>query len=454
MKKKSFLVTLVALAFLAGAISIPVARADSVPDAGMELVQYFIDMFENDWSIGSYYDMSADGYGYAQSTSIPGSPAFTPYKRDPLDVQASMNLTPIQSPSTSEDGIIDLISRANETLYIEQMYIYETLNDLLLEIIDAKDRGVDVRVIQDDGTYDHNDASATILEAHGIPVRRLVEQPSSGAPFDMLHNKGVIVDGELVLVSSINWSPTSLRNNRETGVIIESSSVAAYYEDLFTYDWARAVDFVPTGSRADPVPESSHYFSPTTYSGYTNVTCLAAPDNCFDVINSLLLGAHESILISTYTLSSSFLLDTIGQKVGDGLDVRLMLEKSPVSTDEQNYNRWSMANLTAIGVMKPSGTYYYANGKWASSTFDYQHCKYAIIDGETLIISSGNWAQSSCPKPQADGDVDGNRDWWFVVKGAMIDVEETPGMDPVLLMLALTTSAIASSLYVHKKLKW
>ncbi|MHA1584139.1 MAG: hypothetical protein ACTSWL_02705, partial [Promethearchaeota archaeon] len=79
----------------------------------------------------------------------------------------------------------------------------------------------------------------------------------------------------------------------------------------------------------------------------------------------------------------------------------------------------TMYNMTYIGQQSSANpsTTLYADGHWASSDFTYQHSKYAILDNKTLILSSGNWAKTSCPTPQDDGDVDGNRDWWIVVYG-------------------------------------
>ena len=46
-----------------------------------------------------------------------------------------------------------------------------------------------------------------------------------------LHNKGIIVDGESVLVSSINMGSSAMNRNREMGVIIHSPMVTQYYLD-------------------------------------------------------------------------------------------------------------------------------------------------------------------------------------------------------------------------------
>ena len=154
--------------------------------------------------------------------------------------------------------------------------------------------------------------SATVLKQHGIPVRVLKSNASLNIPFSSFHNKGVIVDGTTVLISSINWSPQSLGTNREAGIIVASTDVAAYYTTLFNFDWGRSPDFVPSSSYSDPTASGSgHSFTPTTFSGKMDVTCIASPDNCFDVVNTILKGATKSIYVSVYTLSNPYLIDTL-----------------------------------------------------------------------------------------------------------------------------------------------
>ena len=54
-----------------------------------------------------------------------------------------------------------------------------------------------------------------------------------------LHNKGAIVDGESVLISSINWGDSAMVRNREMGLIITSAEVAEPYIQSWYADWNR-----------------------------------------------------------------------------------------------------------------------------------------------------------------------------------------------------------------------
>jgi cardiolipin synthase A/B len=72
-----------------------------------------------------------------------------------------------------------------------------------------------------------------------------------------VHNKGVIVDGKRVLVSSINWNENSPSYNREAGLIIDHTGAAGYFTGVFDCDWdssARGNDPAVPGSYVSASP--------------------------------------------------------------------------------------------------------------------------------------------------------------------------------------------------------
>lgn len=52
-----------------------------------------------------------------------------------------------------------------------------------------------------------------------------------------IHNKGALVDGRRVLISSINWNQNSVQNNREAGVVLNSEEAYRFYDGVFQQDW-------------------------------------------------------------------------------------------------------------------------------------------------------------------------------------------------------------------------
>ena len=96
----------------------------------------------------------------------------------------------------------------------------QAVDQIINATIDAAERGVDVRVITEEANKD-NDLVAKLFGEHGIPVVWFKE-----TWFAALHNKGMIVDGDVVYISSINFSDKSVTENREAGVIKAASAAA------------------------------------------------------------------------------------------------------------------------------------------------------------------------------------------------------------------------------------
>ena len=68
-----------------------------------------------------------------------------------------------------------------------------------------------------------------------------------------LHNKGMIVDSEHVLISSINWGDSAPTRNREMGLIISSVEVTAPFLEGWHRDWVRTDNV--TDSDNDGLPD-------------------------------------------------------------------------------------------------------------------------------------------------------------------------------------------------------
>jgi cardiolipin synthase len=159
---------------------------------------------------------------------------------------------PVISPDTSSQ-ILDLIKAAQTSIEIEQAYITNetplTLNPYLAAAINASRRGVHVRVLLDSYWYNiedekDNDEMAALISSIGTTEQIPLEgrcADLAAANLEKIHNKGVIVDGQRVLVSSINWNSNSPNFNREAGVIIDHTGVAQYFLTVFEDDWNNTV---------------------------------------------------------------------------------------------------------------------------------------------------------------------------------------------------------------------
>ena len=201
------------------------------------VTDYFRSVLDYDWSNGIDYDAGIHGTGsplsYSETSSTYPRPFATSGK-----FSGQMKVTPIFSPDTSLDGILYCINAAQVTLDIQIPYFTNwnetgSVETILDAIIAAKNRGVTVRVISEED-YDYEEV-AGLFHANNIPI---VWQDTRW--FTAEHNKGIIVDGRIVLISSINYSDNSIEDNREAGVIIENQDVAQWYQEVFDYDWSIA----------------------------------------------------------------------------------------------------------------------------------------------------------------------------------------------------------------------
>ncbi|MDD1656049.1 MAG: phospholipase D-like domain-containing protein [Methanomicrobiales archaeon] len=179
---------------------------------------------------------------------------------------------PVLAPQTYRDATVrpvlapdttflveELIAGANRSVDIEVASIRNStgdrLNPYLLAAIQASRRGAAVRILLDGSRYgtsgdEDNDEMAALIAGiarrEGLPLEARVGRPED-LGVQSIHNKGVIVDGNRVLISSINWNENSPSFNREAGVILEHPGAAAYFTGAFAQDWSRAAGGSRTG---------------------------------------------------------------------------------------------------------------------------------------------------------------------------------------------------------------
>lgn len=100
-------------------------------------------------------------------------------------------------------------------------------------------RGVDVRLVLNRFVaapgLDVNEVAARWLLARGVPVR--VYRPRQGSARAEMHTKLAVVDEDLAVVSSQNWTPGAFDANREAGIAIRSADVAARLAETFEGLW-------------------------------------------------------------------------------------------------------------------------------------------------------------------------------------------------------------------------
>jgi cardiolipin synthase A/B len=128
----------------------------------------------------------------------------------------------------------------------------------------------------------------------------------------------------------------------------------------------------------DPDAPPDDHFCDATDPRTVPVEVVATPEAGEAPYVDVLETAQTSIDVSIYLMGQGGILDQLEAKAQAGVAVRVILDEYKRDTNQQYYDR-----LVAAG----------ADVHWSDPAFDYFHAKYFIVDGETAVMSTGNYSR-------------------------------------------------------------
>jgi phosphatidylserine/phosphatidylglycerophosphate/cardiolipin synthase-like enzyme len=200
------------------------------------IATFYEDIFFEDYAKATAYSGTDPGHTLPSEDSG----TYVPVKVNPLTITEYMEVIPVFSPNNSYAMLLSLIENATSTIDVQQQYLTHTC-ELTFDLIDAANSGIDIRVMYPEPTTASKNVTELLLQ-NGIEVR------FSYSLYN--HNKFLLVDGETVSVSSINWSNGSVVDNREAGAIVKNTNIANYLADVFEWDWENYTH-IPSGFLSD-----------------------------------------------------------------------------------------------------------------------------------------------------------------------------------------------------------
>lgn len=126
-----------------------------------------------------------------------------------------------------------------------------------------------------------------------------------------------------------------------------------------------ATDAMPTSTGC---MDDSRHLPPEVY---------ATPEAGETPYLEVLHRASKSIHVEIYLLGSGGILDSLIEKAKAGIEVKLILDKSEIRTNQKYADL-----LTAAG----------AQVEWSDPRFTFLHAKFFVVDGSEAIISTGNFS--------------------------------------------------------------
>jgi phosphatidylserine/phosphatidylglycerophosphate/cardiolipin synthase-like enzyme len=101
----------------------------------------------------------------------------------------------------------------------------------------ALERGIRIRLVLDRNKYEESASTRALFSSGQIPVR--VRYGRRG-PGSKMHHKFAIIDGEVLVTGSYNWTLESEEQNHENLLILRNSEQLKIYQREFEILWAES----------------------------------------------------------------------------------------------------------------------------------------------------------------------------------------------------------------------
>ena len=128
------------------------------------------------------------------------------------------------------DAIVKAISQSQKTIDI-MMYSFSS-RPIAQELVLAKDRGIKNRILLDRAQEKQKYSKSRYFIQRGFDVRY---DTGSG----LMHNKVGIIDGQLLVTGSFNWTAQAEKFNAENLLLLTDPTLIKAYQERFNYLWEK-----------------------------------------------------------------------------------------------------------------------------------------------------------------------------------------------------------------------
>jgi cardiolipin synthase A/B len=235
-----------------------------------------------------------------------------------------------------------------------------------------------------------------------LPTNKMVTYSNTGGLVGLYSASQTLID--LIIYGTTDeyiscWEGPSIPTSGQ-GVILKRNYVNGTPVDTNTAaDWIHA--------RIYHIGQSD--FPLQTIASTGEITVFVSPDNSYETIVNELRNAQISIDMNMYEFTNPFLFDELLAALKRNVTVRLFMEGAPIGGMD-NQEKYILSTIAAHGgsircIVNDKEKQVYAR-------YQFDHAKYLIIDNETVIVESCNWAKTGVPKNPTYG----NREWGIVVR--------------------------------------
>jgi len=158
------------------------------------------------------------------------------------------------TPDNAQAALVGELDDATDTIDVVQPTVGSWDEPLLRALRRAARRGVEVRILLSSAWYVREDNRETVerfnswADRTGSPLTAKLADP--GDRYEKIHAKGAVIDGDRVIVGSLNWNEQAATANREVVLVLHGTAVADYFGRVFERDWDGGRPSVPLGIAA------------------------------------------------------------------------------------------------------------------------------------------------------------------------------------------------------------
>jgi len=375
----------------------------------------------------------------------------------------SLSLSIYFSPDTSIDVETRLVQAANKTIDImtpgwdswsgctnftgPQGCTVSTLRSteqfpVFQALVNAISRGVTVRII----TNNYN----TKLGPNLIDPLSFVTLAGAQTKYykstTFMHAKFMIVDSKVASISSVNWDYTSFMENREAGMIVDTTNsgsseakLMSFVQSVFNYDFNNGGAW-PTNTYSSGdmaiiqskshipvvIPPPRHYSgayvtNTTTIKGtFDSISIVTSPDYAFKTISKAINNTQSSLTVYIYQIVTGDFCNMLANMMQNGITIQILVSdeiysKPDWESAQKCYSQLHSAGQT-VRLTKKGG-------------YRFSHQKFWILDNKQVWLSTGNWGETDYPDgsgtfPPYKGNEstwrDTNRDFTIGVQGSSV----------------------------------
>ena len=184
-----------------------------------------------------------------------GEPATESYpgRFDPERVPVNRTAL-LVTPDNAQRDLVATLDGATTSIDVVQPTVGGWDEPLLRALRRAASRGVRVRLLLSSAWYvrEENQRTVTRFEEWAkradAPLEARLADP--GGRYGKIHAKGAVVDGDQVILGSLNWNEQAATSNREVVLRLDGRAAGDYYGRVFDADWRGGRPTLPVGPAA------------------------------------------------------------------------------------------------------------------------------------------------------------------------------------------------------------